>query len=366
MVIKKISEKTSGISLAGFQARVQPSVVEVKTPAPEVPVDSNLTPSPPLIAAPSSVRTAAKSFTGAGVFMAAITGKDDVSKELADVQAQLVAANAALEEFDGAEVARLFDPKCIKASKWANRSEESFLSPEFEALKQEIESAGGNVQPIKVRPLPNAPGEYEIVFGHRRHRACLELGISVLALIDQLDEVQLFTQMDRENRQRADLRPFEQGTMYARALDGGLFPSLRKLAEALGVDLGNASKAVTLARLPAQVLSAFASPLDLQQRWSTHLSAVLQKDPDIVLSRARTLAQLVPKPSAGAIFKELIGEGAVPNNTPNPDPVAIKGKGGKSGKISFNPKKQSFEISLTGIDKSQMKSVEQAIKGLLS
>jgi ParB family chromosome partitioning protein len=271
-----------------------------------------------------------------------------------------------LGEFEGAEVTRHIDAKMIHSSRWANRNEASFESSDFGNLKLEIESAGGNVQAIKVRPRPTKPGEFEIVFGHRRHRACLELGLPVLSVIEELTDVELFAQMDRENRQRADLRPFEQGVMYARALDEGLFPSLRKMSEALGVDVGNASKAMSLARLPQQVLAAFSSPLDLQQAWSTSLSAALQRDPDAVLSRASAVAKMDPKPSAGQVFKELIGEGVVSNNTSKTEPVTVKGAGGRIGKIDFNSKKRTFEIMLSGLDASQMKAVEKAIKALIS
>lgn len=347
MSTKKINEKTAGISLAGFQPRAE---------------TANVKP----MAVPSPARPPSKSFTGAGIFMSAITGKDEVSKELADVQNRLDVATAKLGQFDGAEVARLIDAKLIHQSRWANRNEASFASADFKNLKLEIESAGGNVQPIKVRPRVGAPGEFEVVFGHRRHRACMELGLPVLAVIEELNDVELFSQMDRENRQRADLRPFEQGVMYARALDEGLFPSLRKMSESLGVDASNASKAIALARLPAQVLSTFSSPLDLQQAWAKHLSAALQKDPEMVLSRARDVAKVVPKPPAGQIFKELIGQGVVSNHTSSPVSVAIKGQGGKSGDIAFNPNKQTFEIRLSGLDVGELKKVEQAIKSLLS
>jgi len=358
MATKKINEKTAGISLAGFQPRAQvanPAVPSTPEASPVATVDT-----------PSPARPASKSFTGAGIFMSAITGKDEVSKELEDVQRKLDAATAMLGQFEGAEVTRLLDAKLIHPGRWANRNEASFKSSDFENLKLEVESAGGNVQAIKVRPWPGKPGEFEIVFGHRRHRACLELGLPVLAAIEELTDVELFTQMERENRQRADLRPFEQGVMYARALDEGLFPSLRKMSEALGVDVGNASKAVTLARLPELVLAAFTSPLDLQQAWSTNLSAALQKDPDAVLSRAVMLAKMAPKPPAGHVFKELIGEGVVSNNTLMPVPVSVKGEGGKTGKIVFNPKKGTFEISLSGLNASQIKAVEKAVKTLIS
>ena len=265
-------------------------------------------------------------------------------------------------KFEGSEPTRRLDPKFIKASRWANRSEDSFKSKEFEALKSEIESAGGNVQAIKVRPMAGMAGEYEIVFGHRRHRACLELGLAVLALIEVVSDAELFAQMDRENRQRADLRPYEQGLMYARALDDGLFPSMRRMAESLGVSTAGISKAVALARLPQCVLDAFSSPLDIQFNWATLLTEALQKDPDAVLSRAAELLTAVPKPSASRVFGRLVGisgeEGGASKD------VEVKGKSGAKAKISFNPKTKVFSIAINGLEKNQLHTLERLLKEL--
>ena len=63
--------------------------------------------------------------------------------------------------------------------------------------------------------------------------------------------------MERENRERQDLSPWEQGMMYRRALDLGLFTSNRALATALGIDHSNVGKSLALARLPDEVVAAF-------------------------------------------------------------------------------------------------------------
>ena len=168
-----------------------------------------------------------------------------------------------LKAFEGASVARAMDARSIRPSRWANRHSASFAGSVYVELRDEIASAGGNVQPIKVRPLPAPDGAvtHEVVFGHRRHRACLELGLPVLAMVESLDDQQLFAEMERENRARANLSVWEQGMMYRRALDEGLFSSQRKLSEALGVDVALVSKALSVARLPESVVAAFESPL---------------------------------------------------------------------------------------------------------
>jgi len=222
-----------------------------------------------------------------------------------------------LAQFDGAQVTKKLDPATVRSSRWANRDEASYQTAEFNELKNEIAAAGGNIQPIKVRPVPGQDGHFEIVFGHRRHRACLELGLSVLATIESVTDQTLFEQMERENRSRKDLSAWEQGIAYLRALDEGLYPSNRKLAEAIGRDLGDVGKAISLGRLPRPIVDAFDSPLDLQFRWAKPLNDALQADPEGLLRRAKQIAKAADKLPAAQVFKRLVeGRGVGPSNPP--------------------------------------------------
>lgn len=256
--------------------------------------------------APAAARPAVTS-PGAAALMQPMIDELKGRARAAEDRAQDLAQQ--LEQWDGAKAARLLDPNHIRPSRWANRHDLSFSTPAFQALKAEIAEAGSNVQPIKVRPLGEVDGvaQYELVYGHRRHRACLELGLRVLALIDTLDDAALFVEMERENRGRADLSPWEQGVMYRRALDSGLFPSQRRLAAAIGAQSGNVSTAVQLGSLPKEVVQAFPSPLDLQFRWAAPLTTALEKDPAGVLSRAREIMAETPRPSAKEVLARLLG-----------------------------------------------------------
>lgn len=238
--------------------------------------------------------------TGPGLLLRGVALNAELEEEADQLRRQL-------DQWEGDAHTRLIDPTLIDESPWANRHAASFESAEFQSLKTEIASAGGNVQPIKVRA--KGEGRFEIVFGHRRARACKELGLPVLALIaEELSDQSLFIEMDRENRTRADLSPWEQGTVYRRAIDEGLFPSNRKLAEAIGSDLGIVGKALALARLPAEVVNAFASPMDLQYRFSKPISDALDKDKDAVIQRAKLIAKMTPKPNPKVVLERLLGE----------------------------------------------------------
>jgi ParB family chromosome partitioning protein len=214
------------------------------------------------------------------------------------------------------------DPREVAPSRWANRHADSFKGPEFDAFKTEILDAGGNVQPIMVRPLANAGTEggpkYEVVFGHRRHRACLELGLKINAVVKPLGDRELFGHMERENRLRRNLSAYEQGVMYRRAIDEGMFPSLRQLATFIGRAPGDVSNALHIAQLPQEVLEAFPSPNDIQFRWIKKLKDALERNRQgLMAAAAQAAAEALP---AAKAFKLLTavdeGQGVRPSNTP--------------------------------------------------
>ena len=243
------------------------------------------------------------------------TGVGMLSRMLSGAAADTEAVsklNAEIEKLKLQVGEQLIDPRQITLTRWADRHADSFSNQAFIELKQEIESAGGNVQPIKVRPARGAAAEqadgprFELVYGSRRTRACLELGLPVRAVVDEnVDDQALYIQMQRENRGRSNLSAWEQGVSYHKALNEGLFPSARRLAEQIGLDHSNVAKALRVAELPQEIVGAFRSPVDIQFRWAVALDKAYQQDPDAVLSAARLLAGRAPKPAAAEVFRSL-------------------------------------------------------------
>lgn len=268
--------------------------------------------------------------------MQGMAGMDELKERAAragELEMRLTDARKDLSQWEGAKVARQLDPALISRSAWANRDPRHFDSPAFAELKREIANAGANVVPIKVRLLPATAGDkprYEVVYGHRRLEACLQLGLPVLAFIDALGDAELFVEMERENRDREDLSAWEQGRTYRRALDSGLFPSNSKLAEAIGVDLGNLGKALALASLEDAVVDAFPSPLDLQFRWAKPLKDAWDRDPIALKKLADGVAKMSPRPSAKTVLELLTG-------------AAAKGK-----VVPYNPAANAVDVVVAG------------------
>jgi ParB family chromosome partitioning protein len=296
--------------------------------------------------------------TAMGAISASIAMGRGVEAENRDLRAKL-------ERFEDATVVEFLDPKRIRPSRFANRHELSFAGSEFEGLKAEIQAAGRNVQPIKVRRAgqgKDGSDEFEIAFGHRRHRACLELGLPVAAIVDELTDAQLFSEMERENRERQDLSPWEQGVMYKRAIDDGLFPSLRKLASSIGAQVGNVSTAIQLASLPSEVVEAFPSPLGLQFRWGSALKTEIDKNPEEVLARARELSALSPKLPAKEVLARLTGVGA---STKREAPLQLTSKGKVVGTWDKDAKGNvSVHIKAGGLPPAKEKRLREFLEKL--
>lgn len=147
--------------------------------------------------------------------------------------------------------------------------------------------------------------------------------------------------------------------MYVRALDEGLFSSQRKLAEDLGLQSSNVSTAINIARLPKAVLEAFASPLDIQYRWSAPLNDAVKADADLVLSRASAIVSnrlAGVKTSAADVYGRLIGTSEV-----EPKSFSHLVKLGSKAAFKVSVSKNGVAIDLPAMSKSLLSKVEKAI-----
>jgi ParB family chromosome partitioning protein len=276
--------------------------------------------------------------------MGFMEGQSTVHQENKALRERAEEAERAAEEFKGATPVRMLDPKLIRRSDWANRDPASFEGASWEEFKDDILKNGGNEVPIRVRPLsePVDGYEFEIIYGHRRHQACLDLGLPVRAQVEDATEHMLFVAMELENRSRKDLSPWEQGMFYAKALDKGLYPSARKLADAIRRDSSGVNKALGIARLPAAVVEAFASPLEIQYRWAQAIHDAHQADPDGLLARAKAIAAYGRKQAPGAVFSQLVSP-----------KVNTDGKAGTTGDIEIGKVGRKATAILTSDSKGR-------------
>jgi len=232
--------------------------------------------------------------------------KTGLKSRIEELEAQLASGEVVLQ----------LDPKRIRATAFRNRDDRSLSADDesFGKLKSDIRTVG-NRAPIEVRSLAGVPNfEYEIVSGHRRHAACLQLdeeiagGFRVRALVVDAakDPVELVKGMHRENFLRENPSPYEYGMLYAAAMKAGVFATQADLAQAVGSNPTSVSHHIQLVELPAEVLAAFGDPRSISVRWIKDLTRALKERPEHVISTAKDIAARETPPPSDQVKAELL------------------------------------------------------------
>ena len=127
----------------------------------------------------------------------------------------------------------------------------------FEELKEQEPNSkpeDGLLEPIIISPKSTGVG-FVCVGGHRRLKACKELGHSTIkANCIKLNESQLLSFSIVENLQRVNLTALETAIAINRALDTKVFKSETHLAKALGKTPAFISKCKSVLKLPKEIL----------------------------------------------------------------------------------------------------------------
>lgn len=204
-----------------------------------------------------------------------------------------------------ATTVRQLDPHLVRRSAFANRHPDEFATEDYREFSADVKAAGGNSIPGKVRRLHGAEeGRYELIFGHRRHQACMDAGVPFLAEICEADDRTLYEEMTRENLFRKDPTPWDWGQHYAAGL-ASIYTSQEELCRANRKSKAHVSTALQLATLPREVVDAFPSPTTLQLAWGPALADAVRADRDGVLRRAADLKGAGK--GAAEVFRTLVG-----------------------------------------------------------
>ena len=224
--------------------------------------------------APDPFRHSAR--VGAGVVGAASRTLTDIRQERDDLKAQL--ASAGLTELS---------PEVIDPSPFSDRLGDD-SNDDFEALKRTIEEEGQKVA-IQVRAHPKRGERYQVVYGHRRLRACRELGRSVRVQLVTVSDEELAIAQGIENSARQDLTWIEKALFAWRLEKAGI--KAKGIRVALSVDDSELAKFRVVCRaVPTEIIEAIGrAPHVGRPRW-IELATAAGGSPDALKGARKTLA----------------------------------------------------------------------------
>lgn len=169
------------------------------------------------------------------------------------------------------------DPKECESWEFSNRQDD-----ELGDMNELIESIKINkqLQPALIRkhPNPHDQVQYEIIFGRRRHLACLTLGIPFLVIRKDIpnlhDAVAL---QDAENKFRKDVSPYSNAVLYQRLLKKGIFKTEKQLAEKLRLSTSTLNDLMSFTKIPAEIVSAIPNIHLLSKNFSLKIVSLVNR-----------------------------------------------------------------------------------------
>lgn len=155
------------------------------------------------------------------------------------------------------------DPRMIDDGGLRDRLDETGGLSELMASISEY----GQQVPVLLRPNPNDPERYQIVYGRRRVAALRALGQPVKALVRLLDDRALIVAQGQENSARRDLSFIERVNFARQMRDMGY--ERKVICDALHVDKTLISRMLSVAdRIDATVIETIgAAPSVGRDRW---------------------------------------------------------------------------------------------------
>jgi ParB family chromosome partitioning protein len=193
---------------------------------------------------------------------------------------------------------RWIDPAEARMWERHNRAYDLLTEDNCRDLIDGIRSQGRQEFPAVVRRTGDADTPYEVICGARRHFAVSWLRANnypqmryLVELRDLTDE-EAFRLADIENRDREDISDYERAVDYLGALDRYYGGSQKDMAARLEVSPAWLSRYLQLARLPGEIVAAFASIRDLREAHARVLKPHLGRpaEADALREAARELA----------------------------------------------------------------------------
>lgn len=192
------------------------------------------------------------------------------------------------------------DPEECEPWKYANRQDAEMA--DLQELMNSIQK-NQQLQPGLVRPLPTPHGKikYEIIFGRRRHLACLRLGIPFLVIQKELSDIQdaIVTQ-DAENKERKDVSNYSNAVLYKKLMDDNVFKTEKELANKLGMSASSLNDIMAFNRIPHGLIVKIPDIHSLSTIMALKIVSLLSQSKDIygkLLEVAPLIGTIVTSPA---------------------------------------------------------------------
>jgi ParB family chromosome partitioning protein len=259
------------------------------------------------------------------------------------------------------KIHRFVDPAVVRPWQHHNRRYQDLTPENCRDLIEGLKAQGQQEFPAIVRRLPKGDAhEYEFICGARRHFAVSWLRengyprMRYLIEVRDLTDEEAFRLSDIENRDRQDISDYERARDYLVAVEQYYGGQQKRMAERLEVSPPWLSQFLDLARMPDEILAAFASVHEIRVHHSRTLKPLLKpKTQGALLAKAGELAKIQAARrdakqaplKATAVIAELKSAGVPPRKKAVRTSFEVKlGSGEKRAVVTTGAKRLVIEV----------------------
>lgn len=220
------------------------------------------------------------------------------------------------------------DPKECEPWKYANRQADEL--GDIAALVESIK-ANKQLQPALIRkhPHPHDGIKYEIIFGRRRHIACLKLGIPFLAIHKEITNVQdAIASQDAENKFRNDVSNYSNAKLYQKLLNDGVFRTEKELSQKLRLSTSSLNDLMAYAKIPEIIVTRIPNIHALSKNIALKIVQLLNKS-DVYSEKIHAVAHELGKSITSPVKLENAIERMSGKNQNNSSTKMYKARSGK-------------------------------------
>lgn len=189
------------------------------------------------------------------------------------------------------------NPKDCVRWKFADRS--AFEFGDIHILAQDIVKHG-QIEPVILRKLNSAEAQYEVIAGSRRWKACLEAGIPLKGIVQNLTDEQAAIAQIKENQQ-LPLCDYSKGIYYARLIKGKKI-TIARLAASIGCSKPKLQNFLAFDKVPKAIWEATGNLLKITSRTAATIYSLSQKGSKYIDALIESAADI--RKGAGSVTLE--------------------------------------------------------------
>lgn len=233
------------------------------------------------------------------------------------------------------------DPRMIDQAGIQDRLESD--DGDLQGLVESIRDYGQQV-PVLLRPNPNDPERFQVVYGRRRVAALKILGEPVKALVRVLDDRALIIAQGQENAARKDLSFIEKANFARQMRDAGY--DRKTICDALHMDKTLISRMLSVTdRVSIELIEAIgAAPSVGRERWLQLAGKISES------SRAKPLVEAALGDTSDARFDAVMAELSTARAPAPPPKPVLAADGSEIGQCSRKPTKMVLTLDIKAAD----------------